>query len=43
MFQSLQMIKQCYHQVVLYVVVKKPRFIEVQQASGLLSTLNIKI
>ena len=42
MFQSLEMIKQCYHQVLLYVVVKKSRFIDEQQASGLLSSLNIK-
>ena len=42
MFQGLEMIKQCYHQILLYAVVKKSRFIKEQQASGLLSSLNIK-
>ena len=30
MFQSLEMIKQCYHQILQYAVVKKSRFIKEQ-------------
>ena len=36
------MVKQWYDQSVQYVVVKKSRFIENQEAKGLLSNLGIK-
>ena len=36
------MVKQCYFQNVLYVVIKKPRFIKTQEATVLLSSLGIK-
>ena len=36
------MVKQCYHQNVLYVEVKKPKFIKEQKAKELLSSLGIK-
>ena len=36
------MVKQCYHEKVLYVVVKKSRFSKEQEAKGLWSHLGIK-
>ena len=36
------MIDQCYHQTVLYVTVRKSRFIKEQEAKGLLSKLGLK-
>ena len=36
------MVKQCYHEKVLYVVVKKSRFSKEQEAKGLWSRLGIK-
>ena len=36
------MVKQCYYQNVLYVIVKKPRFLKEQEAKGFLSNLDLK-
>ena len=36
------MVKQCYYQNVQYVIVKKSRFIENQEARGLLSNLGLR-
>ena len=36
------MAEQCYHQNVLYAVVKKLRFMKEQEAKGLLSNLGLK-
>ena len=36
------MVKQCHHEKVLYVVVKKSRFSKEQEAKGLWSRLGIK-
>ena len=37
-----KMVDQCYHQTVLYVTVKKSRFIKEQEAKVLLSKLGLK-
>ena len=36
------MVEQCYHQNVLYVVVKKSRFMKKQEAKGTLSKFGLK-
>ena len=36
------MVKQCYHQNVLYVVLKKSGFAKEQEAKGILSSLDLK-
>ena len=37
------MVRQCYHQNVLYAIAKKSRFIKEQEAGGLLISLGIKL
>ena len=37
------MVKQWFYKIVLYVLVKKSKFIKKQEANGLLSSLGIKI
>ena len=41
-FLKIKMVKQCHHEKVLYVVVKKSRFSKEQEAKGLWSHLGIK-
>ena len=37
------MVEKCYHRNVLYVVIKKSRFIKEQESKGILSSLGFKL